>query len=127
MLSETLRLELRPFGVRVIAVEPGSISTPAVDKTLGNLAEVISRLPAEAQQRYGEMIRSVGRRGFEMEKNGSSPEVVATTVHRALTSSHPRIRYAVCGLLEVNARCTVVATTSGDRQSTRLNSSHRSR
>ena len=95
MLSDTLRLELRPFGVRVIAVEPGSISTPAVDKTLGNLEEVISRLPAEAQQRYGEMIRSVGRRGFEMEKNGSSPEVVATTVHRALTSSRPRIRYRV--------------------------------
>jgi len=95
MLSDTLRLELRPFGVRVIAVEPGSISTPAVDKTLGNLEEVISRLPAEAQQRYREMIRSVGRRGFEMEKNGSSPEVVATTVHRALASSRPRIRYRV--------------------------------
>jgi NAD(P)-dependent dehydrogenase (short-subunit alcohol dehydrogenase family) len=95
MLSDTLRLELRPFGVRVIAVEPGSISTPAVDKTLGNLEEVISHLPTEAQQRYGEMIRSVGRRGFEMEKNGSSPEVVATTVHRALTSSRPRIRYRV--------------------------------
>lgn len=95
MLSDTLRLELRPFGVRVIAVEPGSISTPAVDKTLGNLEEVISRLPAEAQQRYGEMIRSVGRRGFEMEKNGSSPEVVATTVNHALNSSRPRIRYRV--------------------------------
>jgi NAD(P)-dependent dehydrogenase (short-subunit alcohol dehydrogenase family) len=95
MLSDTLRLELRPFGVRVIAVEPGSISTPAVDKTLGNLEEVISRLPAEAQQRYGEMIRNVGRRGFEMEKNGSSPDVVATSVHHALTSRRPRIRYRV--------------------------------
>jgi hypothetical protein len=79
----------------VIAVEPGSISTPAVDKTLGNLEEVISNLPAEAQQRYGEMIRNVGRRGVEMEKNGSSPDVVATTVHHALTSSRPRIRYRV--------------------------------
>jgi NAD(P)-dependent dehydrogenase (short-subunit alcohol dehydrogenase family) len=45
MLSDTLRLELRPFGVRVIAIEPGSISTPAVDKTLGNLEEVIHNLP----------------------------------------------------------------------------------
>jgi NAD(P)-dependent dehydrogenase (short-subunit alcohol dehydrogenase family) len=95
MLSDTLRLELRPFGVRVIAVEPGSISTPAVDKTLGNLEEVISSLPAEARQRYGPMIRKVGQRGYEMEKSGSSPDVVATTIHHALTSDRPRIRYRV--------------------------------
>ena len=41
-LSDTLRLEIRPFGVRVIAIEPGSISTPAVDKTLGDLEQVIT-------------------------------------------------------------------------------------
>jgi len=95
MLSDTLRLELRPFGVRVIAIEPGSISTPAVDKTLGNLEAVIRNLPPEAQQRYGPMIRTVGRRGYEMEKGGSSPDVVAVAVHDALTSSHPRMRYRV--------------------------------
>jgi NAD(P)-dependent dehydrogenase (short-subunit alcohol dehydrogenase family) len=95
MLSDTLRLELRPFGVRVIAIEPGSISTPAVDKTLGNLEEVISSLPPDGQQRYGPMIRTVGRRGYEMEKSGSPPDVVAVAVHDALTSSRPRFRYRV--------------------------------
>ena len=95
MLSDTLRLELGRFGVRVIAIEPGSISTPAVDKTLGNLEEVIRSLPADAQQSYGAMIRSVGRRGYAMEKSGSSPDVVAARVHHALTSSRPRIRYRV--------------------------------
>lgn len=95
MLSDTLRLELRPFGVRVIAIEPGSISTPAVDKTLGTLEEVISSLPPDGQQRYGPMIRTVGRRGYEMEKGGSSPDVVAVAVHGALTSSHPKMRYRV--------------------------------
>jgi len=95
MLSDTLRLELRNFGVRVIAIEPGSISTPAVEKTLGNLEKVIASLPPDAQQRYGSMIRSVGRRGYEMEKSGSSPDVVAVAVHHALTSSRPRLRYRV--------------------------------
>ncbi len=95
MLSDTLRLELRGFGVKVIAIEPGSISTPAVDKTLGNLEEVIRSLPPDAQQRYGEMIRSVGQRGYAMEKGGSSPDVVADAVQHALAFSRPRIRYRV--------------------------------
>ncbi|HZQ94410.1 MAG TPA: SDR family NAD(P)-dependent oxidoreductase [Candidatus Sulfotelmatobacter sp.] len=94
-ISDTLRLEMHPFGVRVIAIEPGSISTPAVEKTLGDLEQVIRHLPPEAQAQYGSMIRKMGRRGYEMEKNGSSPDVVAEAVHHALTSNRPRIRYRV--------------------------------
>lgn len=93
--SDTLRLEMRPFGVRVIAIEPGSISTPAVDKTLGDLEQIIGNLPNEAQEQYGDLIRKMGQRGYAMEKNGSSPDVVAEAVHHALTSSRPRIRYRV--------------------------------
>lgn len=94
-VSDTLRLEMHPFGVRVIAIEPGSINTPAVDKTLGDLEQVIANLPKEAQQQYGAMIRKMGQRGYAMEKNGSSPDVVAAAVFHALTSSRPRIRYRV--------------------------------
>ncbi len=94
-VSDTLRLEMHSFGVRVIAIEPGSINTPAVDKTLGDLEQVIANLPPEARQRYGTMIRRMGQRGYEMEKNGSSPDVVAAAVHQALTSPRPRIRYRV--------------------------------
>ena len=94
-LSDTLRLELHRFGVQVIAVEPGSISTPAVDKTLGNIEEIIGSLPPEARRNYGPMIRSVGRRGYAMEKNGSAPDVVAVAVKHALTADRPRLRYRV--------------------------------
>ena len=34
ILSDTLRLELHPFGIRVAVVELGAIKTPAVEKTL---------------------------------------------------------------------------------------------
>jgi NAD(P)-dependent dehydrogenase (short-subunit alcohol dehydrogenase family) len=37
--SDALRLELRPFGIRVCTVEPGAIATPAVEKTLGNVEQ----------------------------------------------------------------------------------------
>jgi NAD(P)-dependent dehydrogenase (short-subunit alcohol dehydrogenase family) len=94
-ISDTLRLEMHSFGVRVIAIEPGAISTPAVDKTLGDLEQVIRNLPPEAQTQYGALIRKMGRRGYQMEKSGSSPDVVAAAVHHALSASRPRIRYRV--------------------------------
>ena len=95
MLSDTMRLELHPFGVRVCTVEPGAIATPAVDKTLGDIEGVIEHLPSEAQAQYGAMLRTFARRAYALEKSGSSPDVVARAVHHALTSSRPRIRYRV--------------------------------
>jgi hypothetical protein len=79
----------------VIAVEPGAIATPAVEKTLGDIEKVIEDLPAKAQTQYGDILRSVARVAYRMEKSGSSPEVVARVILRALVSDRPRIRYRV--------------------------------
>jgi NAD(P)-dependent dehydrogenase (short-subunit alcohol dehydrogenase family) len=92
-LNDALRLELHPFGIHVVMIEPGAIRTPAVDKTLGEHA--IAELPPEGTARYGGMMREFMRRGYEREQNGSPPEVVAEAVHEALTAAHPRARYVV--------------------------------
>ena len=94
-LSDALRLELRPFGIRVCVIEPASIYTPAVEKTLGDVEEVIRRLPAEGAHRYGDMLRTFTNRAYAQEKAGSPPEVVAQTIHHALTTRRPRPRYIV--------------------------------
>lgn len=91
--SDTLRLELHPFGIHVAAVEPGAIKTPAVDKTLGDVEAVIRSLPEDGAAQYGEMLRGFARRAYEREMNGSSPDVVAEAIHHALTSASPRTRY----------------------------------
>lgn len=95
MLSDTLRMELRPFGIRVSTIEPAAISTPAVEKTLGHIEETISKLPPEGARRYGTMMRAFNRRALPRELNGSPPEVVARVVLHALSSPRPRIRYVV--------------------------------
>lgn len=95
MLSDTMRLELRPFGIRVSTIEPGAIATPAVEKTLGDIESVIESLPERARAQYGSMLRKFARLAYAREKSGSPPEVVAEAIHHALTSDRPRIRYRV--------------------------------
>jgi NAD(P)-dependent dehydrogenase (short-subunit alcohol dehydrogenase family) len=95
LLSDALRLELRPFGLRVITIEPGAINTPAAEKTLGDVEGRIAKLPPEGAKQYGAMWRTFTRRAYAMERDGSPPEVVAQVVLRALTASNPRPRYVV--------------------------------
>jgi NAD(P)-dependent dehydrogenase (short-subunit alcohol dehydrogenase family) len=93
IVSDTLRMELRSFGIHVSVVEPGAIATPAVPKTLGNIEAVINDLGPAGAAQYGEMLKRFAARAYARETNGSSPDVVASAVHHALTSRHPRIRY----------------------------------
>ena len=101
-LNDALRLELGSYGIHVCFIEPGSIHTPAVDKTLGDVEGVIGQLPPEGAARYGDKLREFTRRSYERESHGSPPEVVARVVHEALTARRPRARYttgANAGLL----------------------------
>jgi len=95
LLSDALRLELHPFGMRVCTIEPGAIATPAVEKTLGNVEAIIRHLPPEGVQRYAQMLRTFTRRAYARERMGSPPDVVAKAVQHALTAKRPRIRYVV--------------------------------
>ncbi|MGE5276087.1 MAG: SDR family oxidoreductase [Acidobacteriota bacterium] len=94
-LSDALRLELHPFGIRVCLIEPGAISTPAVEKMFGDVEGAIASFPPEDARRYGPMYREFSRRSYELESNGSPPEVVARAVCHALTARRPRARYPV--------------------------------
>lgn len=94
-IGEALRLEVRPWGIHVVLVEPASIHTEAVGKVEADSERVLERLRADGHTRYAAAYRATTRRALSREKAGSSPDVVARTVLRALSAPRPRTRYLV--------------------------------
>lgn len=94
-VGDVFRQELRPWGVKVAIVEPGSIATPIwergeaeVDAIAGRARDGHSELYGEAIDAYREVARKTGARGIP-------PERVAKKIAHALSSRRPRTRYLV--------------------------------
>jgi NAD(P)-dependent dehydrogenase (short-subunit alcohol dehydrogenase family) len=94
-ISDSMRMELRPWGIRVVLVSPGSIRTPAERKLAAESEAALSAYSPEGRARYAEAYRSFVRSLLALEAHGVGPEVVAETVYRALTAPRPRRRYPV--------------------------------
>lgn len=94
-LSDALRQELRPWGIPVAVVEPGSIATPVWEKGQKRADELEERLPEEAMMRYRKSIDAMRSAAREFESRGMAPDRVARAVAHALTSGRPRTRYVV--------------------------------
>lgn len=94
-LTDSLRMELRPWGIKVVAIEPGEIATPIWDtmiKYAEDRADTISEEDARHYRQRMEKTRDTIQRGL---KYAAPPQIVADVIGRALTVKHPRARYLV--------------------------------
>ena len=93
-LSDALRVELRPWGLRMVLVEPGPVATPFWDK---GHAEYDERESGEerAGSPYARYAPALRARFRESEAGGLPAEAVAQAIHRALVVPRPRARYLV--------------------------------
>ena len=94
-VTDALRLELRQFGVKVAAVEPGAVATPIWEKGRASAAQATASMPAEAQQLYSAGIAAISKFIALGERSGVPPLEVARAVEHALTASRPKTRYVV--------------------------------
>src|SRR5439155_4364552 len=82
--SESLRRELRPWGIWVATVQPGSIATPIWDKGVADSEDIRKRLPDGADEHYGNVLSNLGATAEKMRASGMPPERVARVVEHAL-------------------------------------------
>ncbi|KPK60726.1 MAG: hypothetical protein AMJ59_05210 [Gammaproteobacteria bacterium SG8_31] len=91
-ITDALRVELSPFGIEVIAVEPGSIQTEIWRKGAERDKDHRSG-NADVRRLYAPLVTLLEK--LNQNPRGIPPERVAEVVRDALTANEPKNRYIV--------------------------------
>ncbi len=94
-ITDVLRIELRPWGIHVAVVEPGSIATPIWEKGQAGANDLEATLTPDQHAMYDGTIAAIRQAAREAEGRGIPPDAVAKAVAHALTSKRPKTRYIV--------------------------------
>jgi short-subunit dehydrogenase len=92
-LSDSLRMELKQFGIDVVIIEPGAIKTEWAGIARENLIKV------SGNTAYKDLARKQFKLFERADTNNmaSWPIVVARAIEKAINASKPKTRYAVGG------------------------------
>lgn len=94
-LTDTMRQELSPWGLQVVAIEPGEIATPIWITGTSYADRVMEKMPPQVTPMYGSDIEALRASAPSKAANGLPPEKVAAVIYRALTAARPKTRYLV--------------------------------
>jgi NAD(P)-dependent dehydrogenase (short-subunit alcohol dehydrogenase family) len=94
-LSDTLRMELHPWGIHVSVIEPGSIRTEIWRRGIDAADSIQARVPEQQFELYAGMTDGVRKLAERTQERAIAPEKVARRVLHALTARRPRTRYLV--------------------------------
>ncbi|MDJ0786461.1 MAG: SDR family oxidoreductase [Myxococcota bacterium] len=94
-LVDSLRRELRPFGIPVSLVQPGAIATPIWEKSEAAADELIDAMPEHGRALYGDAIRAVKQQVAQRSGSAAPVALVSKAIRHAVLSERPRPRYKV--------------------------------
>jgi NAD(P)-dependent dehydrogenase (short-subunit alcohol dehydrogenase family) len=92
-LSDSLRVEVAEFGIKVVIIEPGTIRSEWADIAAAQLEATSANTPYARQAK----LVAAGLRAAERLFIAAGPEVVAEVIGKAVQDPRPRTRYAAGG------------------------------
>lgn len=91
-LSDALRLEVEPFGIKVIIIEPGPIKTEfkeiAINHALSSLEQT------QTSNAYDKQVKSWTDYMNHAYKAVHEPDIIAKLILKAISTDKPKLRYA---------------------------------
>ncbi|MGP3956463.1 oxidoreductase [Nonomuraea sp. 3N208] len=90
--SDTLRMEVEPFGIDVVVIQPGIIKTDFEAGTARQLREISGN---GAYRQMAEAMAHAAETQLSQDNPASDPDVVATAIRQAVESDRPDTRYVV--------------------------------
>jgi NAD(P)-dependent dehydrogenase (short-subunit alcohol dehydrogenase family) len=90
-LSDALRIELAPYGVSVVLIEPAWVATNIADGSLQQTLPFAAAINGDADQfsKAGAYVAD------QLAHNSITPETVARQIATAAEATHPRTRYVL--------------------------------
>ena len=86
-LSKSMAYELEPFGIKVVLVEPGVIRSDFINNVIA------AKKSQDPNSPYAQFMQNVAASLQHMLEGGSSADVVAKVVLKAVTSENPSPKY----------------------------------
>ncbi len=102
-VADSLRQEMKQFGVEVSYVEPGAIATEIWDKGIEGAPALREAIGPEMNELYGPKLDRLAALAAKTGASGLPADAVAKVILHALTASRPKARYVVGGEAKVTA------------------------
>ncbi|MHA1561780.1 MAG: SDR family NAD(P)-dependent oxidoreductase, partial [Promethearchaeota archaeon] len=112
MLTETLRLELLPFNIKIVSLNPGVINTPfnvnmhtpqagsgeetyeyTEENSITTLKKLLNALPTPKTSPYYPAARQTWETVVRNMIRGPSPQIVANKLYKIINSKNPKVHY----------------------------------
>jgi len=119
MLTETLRLELQPFNIKVVSLNPGVINTPfnvnmhtpkagsgqdtfdyKEENSITTLKKLLNALPTPKESPYYPAARQTWETVVRNMVIGPASQIVAEKLYKIITSKNPKVHYISSNLIQ---------------------------
>ncbi|PPF45408.1 dehydrogenase [Pseudoclavibacter sp. AY1F1] len=94
-VSDSLRRELAPHGVKVVIVEPGAVRTEMVGRGGATAKTLIANMTPDQARRYGGLMRAILAQSEGFLKDGVDAAVAGRIIATAATTLRPKTRYTI--------------------------------